>query len=46
MKCSICNREIQPNEIIWDIPKDNTCQDCFEEYCSEEYWRTFGGLLE
>jgi hypothetical protein len=47
MNCPKCKREIEPGEATWprsDYAAGNDiCQDCWEDECSEAFWRSMGG---
>ena len=43
--CNKCRGIIREGESSWDID-GGLCQECWEAYCSELWWRTGGGIHE
>lgn len=42
--CNQCKRwKDYPQEVG---PDDTQCQDCWEDYCSEEWWKAVGRIQE
>jgi len=44
MKCSKCHK--RKAEWIFGIDGTGLCQECWELFCSEQWWATGGGYYE